>query len=92
MPGEKFVKSVFHTFNALHDQGLSTWVTKAFDLAHVYDNDINASVASQQNNSNHCDRYERNMYLWKIGTPTFMINSYWYPIDYTKTNSAVNAT
>ena len=45
MPGEKIVKSVFHTLNALHGQGFSTWVTKAYDLAQVYDIDMNASVA-----------------------------------------------
>ena len=45
MSGEKIVKSVFHTLNALHGQGFSTWVTKAYDLAQVYDIDMNASVA-----------------------------------------------
>ena len=45
MPGEKIVKSVFHTLNALHGQVFSTWVTKAYDLAQVYDIDMNASVA-----------------------------------------------
>ena len=45
MPGEKIVKSVFRTLNALHGQGFSTWVTKAYDLALVYDIDMNASVA-----------------------------------------------
>ena len=72
MPGEKIVKSVFHTLNALHGQGLSTWtwVTKAYDLAQVYDIDMNASVALT------AKRNERNMYLWKIGTPTSMINLY----------------
>ena len=39
----KLSKSVFHTLNAL--QGFSTWVTKAYDLAQVYDIDMNASVA-----------------------------------------------
>ena len=32
MPGEKIVKSIFHTLNALHGQGFSTWVTKAYWL------------------------------------------------------------
>ena len=32
MPGEKIVKSVFHTLNALNGQGFSTWVTKAYWL------------------------------------------------------------
>ena len=45
MPGEKIVKSVFHTLYALHGQGFSTWVTKAYDLAQVYDIDMNGSVA-----------------------------------------------
>ena len=45
MPGEKIVKSVFHTLNALHGQGFSIWVTIAYDLAQVCDIDMNASVA-----------------------------------------------
>ena len=45
MPGEKIVKSVFHTLNALPGQGFSIWVTKAYDLAQVYDIAMNASVA-----------------------------------------------
>ena len=65
----KLSKSVFHTLNAL--QGFSIWVTKAYDLAQVYDIDMNASVAL---NSNHCVRNERNMYLCKIDTLTSMIN------------------
>ena len=45
MPDEKIVKSVFHTLNALHGHGFSTWVTKAYDLAQVDDIDMSASVA-----------------------------------------------
>ena len=44
MPGDKIVKSVFHTLDALNGQGFSTWVAKAYDLAQVYDIDVNTYV------------------------------------------------
>ena len=46
MPGERIVKSVFHTLDALHGHGFTTWVTKAYDLVEIYDIDMNASAAS----------------------------------------------
>ena len=45
MPDGKLVKSVFYTLNALHSQGFPTWVTKAYDLAQMYNIDMDGSAA-----------------------------------------------
>ena len=45
MPGERIVKSVFHTLDTLRGHGFTTWVTKAYDLAQIYDIDMNACAA-----------------------------------------------
>ena len=45
MPGDKIIKSAFHTLNAMHGEGFSTRVTKAYDLAQAYDIDMNACLA-----------------------------------------------
>ena len=37
MPGERIVKSVFHTLGTLHGHGFTTWATKAYDLAQLYE-------------------------------------------------------
>ena len=42
MPGDRIVKSVFHTLYTLHGQGFTTWVTKAYDLAQTYNIDMSA--------------------------------------------------
>ena len=42
MPGDRIVKSVFHTLDTLHGQGFTTWVTKAYDLAQTYNIDMSA--------------------------------------------------
>ena len=36
----KMAKSVFCTLNALHSQGFSTFVTKAYDLARTFNIDM----------------------------------------------------
>ena len=45
MPGERIVKSVFHTLDTLRGHGFMTWVTRAYELAQIYDIDVNACVA-----------------------------------------------
>ena len=41
MPAGKIVKSVFDTLCNLHNQGFQTWISKACDLAHRYNIDLN---------------------------------------------------
>ena len=48
--GEKNCQIGISKSNALHGQGLSTLITKVYDLVQVYDIDMNMCVA-QQNNS-----------------------------------------
>ena len=42
MPGDRIVKSMFHTLDTLHGQGFTRWVTKAYDLAQTYNIDMSA--------------------------------------------------
>ena len=57
-------------------------VMEAKTIVEQIDNDILYIAVS-----NHCVRNERSVYLWKIGTTTFIINLSRDPIDYNSYNN-----